>query len=467
MARRRDSEAKKDSPAANPPQSRPSKPASKGKPELPPDWLDPLDGTGASVHWAIAHDRLDLLDQLLQAGADPEAIEEAGEETALLAATRLGHLGMIARLLAAGANTVAEDEAGQSAIMVAARAGHRAAVALLAPATTPDERTRAEATLRAVTTQNGRSAKGKATKALIDAAKKGRVAEAQAAIAAGADVNALDPDGLGPLHYAAQQGKRLGLARALLAAGADPGLVGEGDVRPVFYARVPEMFELLVTAGADPNARLDNGFSLLHSVAATGSLDPVVTYLKLGCDLEARDHEGRTPLHSAVIHGRHLAFIRLAELGADINARNNAGVTPLEDARRAFGAGPARQDFQEIKVALRAAGRIDGQADALVAAAALGERDAVVDLLAAGVPVDARGDLPDRHGLTALYAAAAGGHDDLVRLLLKAGADARLRTTLDCVDPSRRKSDATPAMGAAHFGHSELAQWLEAAENPG
>ena len=83
----------------------------------------------------------------------------------------------------------------------------------------------------------------------------------------------------------------------------------------------------------------------------------------------------------------------------------------------------------------------------LLIAAAFGGQEAIVRmLLQRGASVN----LPDDTGSTALMGAAAMGHLAIVQALLEAKADATLQT----------KGNRTALMGAEHHGHAEIAQLL-------
>ena len=76
-----------------------------------------------------------------------------------------------------------------------------------------------------------------------------------ALIAAGADVNAKQQDGFTPLHEAAQNGDRE-VVDALLAAGADPSLALDGGKTPADLAREGGHEELAKTLEAAPSRSL-------------------------------------------------------------------------------------------------------------------------------------------------------------------------------------------------------------------
>ena len=84
----------------------------------------------------------------------------------------------------------------------------------------------------------------------VDAARSGDVKAVEAALDAGADVNARDGDGITPLMHAAR--------------GDRPEIANPG---PTDH---PEVVELLIKRGADVNAKTDSGFVALFWAARYG-----------------------------------------------------------------------------------------------------------------------------------------------------------------------------------------------------
>jgi ankyrin repeat protein len=67
-----------------------------------------------------------------------------------------------------------------------------------------------------------------------------------------------------------------------------------------------EVAKLLVSSGADPNVRNDNGVSLAHWAASSGSVDMCKYLEELGAEFQgpgSRDNEGKTPLDIALSFG--------------------------------------------------------------------------------------------------------------------------------------------------------------------
>lgn len=152
---------------------------------------------------------------------------------------------------------------------------------------------------------------------LFLAARNGSLDEAQAAIDAGADVNARDEHGDTPLHHVAA------------------------------YANNPNFVKLLIAHGANVNALNEHGSTPLHIIAYSDErtmarIATAKALIDAGAGLVPRDDFGATPLHLAANKGNAEIAQLLIESARDrtlnlrdvVNATNNHRHTPADNARQ-------------------------------------------------------------------------------------------------------------------------------------
>ena len=165
---------------------------------------------------------------------------------------------------------------------------------------------------------------------LADAVERNERGRVEALLAAGADVNAAQPDGMTALHWAAYRDD-LEAARKLLRAGADVTAENRYGVTPLTPACINgngAMVELLLAAGADANTSSSGGETVLQLAARTGEIAPVRALLARGAEVNAVAGEtGQTALMWAAAEGHAEVVSALLAAGADRGARLDAGFT--------------------------------------------------------------------------------------------------------------------------------------------
>ena len=90
------------------------------------------------------------------------------------------------------------------------------------------------------------------------------------------------------------------------------------------------MLEMLLEAGADPNVGLPEGETPLMRAARAGRVDAVAALLAHGAKVDAREQwRGQTALMWATVEGNTAAALALIAAGGNVHARSDGGFTPL------------------------------------------------------------------------------------------------------------------------------------------
>src|SRR5438876_12293863 len=123
--------------------------------------------------------------------------------------------------------------------------------------------------------------------ALFAAARDGDVAKASDALAAGANVNAVNAHNLTPL-LEASGGEHLEMARYLIGQGAEIDFTGMREGSPLMLAAYMghlEFLRLFLEGGANANLAMPNGGeTALHMAAVTGKTTAAKMLLDAGAD---------------------------------------------------------------------------------------------------------------------------------------------------------------------------------------
>ncbi len=315
----------------------------------------------------------------------------------LLYAVFHGHREIVEILLDSGADPNAQNSAGKAAIHYAVEKGSREILDILLDR---------GASVNILT--------GYKLTPLHYAAETGQLDIARALMEKGAQVNSRSNVGLTPLHLASYYRNRK-IAEVFIKAGADVNCCDNSNVTPLhFAARYGEvaLARFLLQQGASINAGNLDMATPLHFAAENGQKEIIRFLISQGANIDARDRDGRTALHQAAYEGQTEVVELLLSLGADATQINCQGHTPL------FYAIDRRNMDMWDMLARHSLGDDKFDASPLHFAAFIGKNDAAESFIQEGTQVD----LPNRAGKTPLHFASCEGRTDTAQLLLNQGA---------------------------------------------
>jgi ankyrin repeat protein len=371
---------------------------------------------------ASANGSAEMIALLLEAGADANVTDQTGE-TALMTATKVGNVDAIRALLDHGATVDARDPAfQQTALMMAVRENHPDVVRLLI-----DRGAQVNVQTRTGPTPNwvlpnsvpgfghgigivrgGLPDRGSrflipgALTPLLYAARDGRVESAKILLAAGADIERADANGITPLLMAITN-DHIEMARYLIDQGA--------SVRAVdWYGRTP-LWAAVETRNMDvDSSTFENG------VDRAPVLELIKLLLDKGADVNARTRE-TPPIRRQMLH-----------VTGDLSWVDFTGQTPFLRAALAAdldimrllltrGADPKIPAFAGTTALMAAAG-VNWVVDQTTDGGPAARLEAVKMCYELGLGVNDVNSM----GITAVMGAANRGSDDIIEFLVSKGA---------------------------------------------
>jgi len=240
---------------------------------------------------------------------------------------------------------------------------------------------------------------------LIRAVKAGDETAVTSILKQGADVNAPEPNGTTPLHWAVYQ-RDAALVKRLLAAGAKPAVANEFGSTPMQEAATTgdaEILKMLLAAGADVESANADGQTALMVVSRTGNVAAAKVLLVAGAKVNAiESFGGQSALMWASAECQPAMIRLLLEYGAKVNARG-----AVRDWQARITAEPRPKD------------RHIGGFTPLLYAAREGCVECAKALLDGGADIN----LYTRDRETPLVLALENQHFDFAKYLISAGAD--------------------------------------------
>ncbi|KAL8919308.1 MAG: hypothetical protein Q9208_006873 [Pyrenodesmia sp. 3 TL-2023] len=260
--------------------------------------------------------------------------------------------------------------------------------------------------------------------ALHKAVEWGHVEVSKFLLAKGSDVDARDEGMETPLHKAVKNGS-MELVTLLLSAGANIEAESQSQETALYKAvrdLSHDIVKLLCDTGADTECRNVSQRTPLHRAVISRSMTLVTVLLSQGADIEAVDYLTQTPLHKAAGSGLTDMVKLLCSEGARTEARDLYGQTPLHLA-------VTTSYTDTVAVLVSSGAQIEAQTlqhrTPLHEAVKVGSIELVQLLVSKGADLEAR----DLHGRTALMFASGRGKE-VARYLLEQGA------RVNCTDSS-------------------------------
>lgn len=284
-----------------------------------------------------------------------------------------------------------------------------------------------------------------ATRPLHQAASSGITEAVKLLVARNATLDAADDSGRTALHLAVE-GEFSEIVQVLVGATADINTaVGESGT-PLHAAATNGNLEIamqLLYAGADLHISDGSNFTVLHLAARYGHTSLVRTFLENGAGVDELNAEGQTALHLAASNGNFGALQALIKVDASVNVVTEAGWTPMAYAAR-------RGDLRSVKALFDAGAEVDPLDQSfspLQSAARHGQVEVMMVLIGAG----AHTELEDMEGNTPLHCAVKSGSVPAVQVLLDKNVN------IDAIDT---QNERTPLLEAAISGYSEIVNLL-------
>jgi ankyrin repeat protein len=267
---------------------------------------------------AANNGRTEVVDELVQAGANVNVTNRQGVSPLMRAATQ-EDVALVKKLIAAKADLNQKDSRGETALSFAAARGRRETVTLLLDSgAQPEAIDRAfvaaaesgEPEIARLLLDRGadvRKVGGEAlVKAIAQSGRSDRVDDnVKFILSVVGDGSAQDANGWSAVHLAAREGNAA-LLRLLLERGADvnrvcvcKGFLDARDWTPLQMAARrgrTEVVDLLLASGADFRQANSRGATALHEAVAGDTPAIVQSLVKKGADPRVTDNEGKTPL---------------------------------------------------------------------------------------------------------------------------------------------------------------------------
>ena len=281
-----------------------------------------------ALHSAVSGGHPDVVQMFIAVGADIEARNKFGRSPLLVASSK-GKLSIVKLLVKAGAELCATDYR-DTCLTLAAGYGHTETVRYLA-------------SLKDLDVNHAEHGDFTALHNAVYGVHWHRIGVpegypdvVQVLIDAGADIEAKDDMGRSPLLHACCKGN-LSIVKMLVEGGASVRATDyESETCLTLAAHHGHTETVRYLAGlpeVDINHKVMNKHTALHRALLTRHSGVVQVLIDAGADIEAKDEEGGSPLFVASKKGNIVMVHMLVKAGAEVHATDNEGNTCLTIAQ--------------------------------------------------------------------------------------------------------------------------------------
>ena len=357
-----------------------------------------------ALHLATNNDdEPDIVTLLIAAGADINAKDKNGK-TVLHEALECGNEKLVPILIAQGAEATAKDNSGGGAWFYAAQGTSKKTVfeLLSEKGAKHDEPNEYGVMPLHLAVEHDNSA---LTRYLLEN---------------GADARAVTNRGSHVLHFLT--GDQVDVVELLISKGADPDAKTKSGITVLglFFDNCLagiDIVKTLVEHGADVNAATPDGITVLHRAAAQASAEVLRYMIDKGAQVDAKSKAGTTVLSKVVDNDdAERCTMLLAEKGANLEARDRKGRTTLLAAADSYSNRALIRYLVESGANVKARDLLGGSV--LHRSGVLRALSLTKHLLDKEVPVNALNKL----GVLPLHIAVENGYLDTVQLLVERGA---------------------------------------------